>query len=100
MMRIVEGDLDDPRVVALLEIHVIKARAQTAPGSAHALDLSGLKSPDVSFWTIWNDQSLLGMGALKRLSDTQGEVKSMYTVQSVRRKGIASAMRSSGGAIR
>jgi len=92
MMRIVEGDLDDPRVVALLEIHVTKARAQTAPGSDHALDLSGLKSPDISFWTIWNDQSLLGMGALKRLSDTQGEVKSMYTVQSVRRKGIASAM--------
>jgi putative acetyltransferase len=92
MMRIVEGDLDDPRVIALLEIHVTNALAQTAPGSAHALDLSGLKSPDISFWTIWDDQTLLGMGALKRLSDTQGEVKSMYTVQTVRRKGIASAM--------
>lgn len=92
MMRIVEGDLSDPRVIALLEIHVTNARAQTAPGSAHALDLSGLKSPDMTFWTIWDGESLLGMGALKSLSDSQGEVKSMYTVQSVRRKGIASAM--------
>jgi putative acetyltransferase len=92
MMRIVEGDLDDPRVIALLEIHVTNARAQTAPGSAHALDLSALKSPAITFWAIWDEESLLGMGALKRLSDGEGEIKSMYTVQSVRRKRIASAL--------
>jgi putative acetyltransferase len=46
MMRIVEGDFSEPRVIALLKIHLTKARAETAPGSAHALDLTGLQSPD------------------------------------------------------
>jgi len=62
------------------------------PGSAHALDLTGLQSPDISFWTIWDDETLLGVGALKRLSADHGEVKSMYTVQSLRRRGAGSAM--------
>jgi len=92
MMRILQGDFSDPRVIALLETHVISARAETAPGSAHALDLSGLQSRDVSFWTIWKDDTLLGIGALKRLSADHGEVKSMHTAQSVRGRGVGSAM--------
>jgi putative acetyltransferase len=92
MVRIVEGDFSDPRVIALLQVHLMNARAQTAPGSAHALDLAGLQSPDVSFWTIWDEQTLLGTGALKRLSRDHGEVKSMYTAESARRRGMGSAM--------
>jgi putative acetyltransferase len=92
MMRIVEGDLCDPRVVDLLHIHLTSARAETAPGSAHALDLTGLQSPDINFWTIWDDETLLGVGALKRLSGDHGEVKSMHTAQSMRGKGAGSAM--------
>src|SRR5258708_19561453 len=92
MSRIIQGDFSDPRVVDLLHIHLTSARAETAPGSAHALDLAGLQSPDISFWTIWDDETLLGVGALKRLSADHGEVKSMYTVQSLRRKGAGSAM--------
>lgn len=92
MMRIVEGDFSDPRVIALLKIHLTTARAETAPGSAHALDLTGLQSPDISFWTIWNDEILLGIGALKRLSGDHGEIKSMHTAQSVRGRGVGSAM--------
>jgi putative acetyltransferase len=92
MMRIVEGDFGDPRVIALLTMHVTNARAQTAPGSAHALDVAALQSPDISFWTIWDDESLLGMGALERLSPDHGEVKSMYTVPAARRKGVGTAM--------
>lgn len=92
MMRIVEGDLRDPRVVDLLHTHLISARAETAPGSAHALDLTGLQSPAISFWTIWDDETLLGVGALKRLSADHGEIKSMHTAQSMRGKGAGSAM--------
>jgi putative acetyltransferase len=92
MMRIVQGDLSDPRVVGLLQIHLTNARGATAPGSAHALDMSGLQSPDISFWTIWDDEMLVGMGALKRLSADHGEIKSMHTVQSMRRRGVGSAM--------
>jgi len=92
MMRIVEGDLRDPRVVDLLHIHLTSARAETAPGSAHALDLTGLQSPDISFWTIWDDETLVGVGALKRLSADHGEVKSMHTAHSMRGKGAGTAM--------
>jgi putative acetyltransferase len=92
MMRIVEGDLRDPRVVDLLHTHLTSARAETAPGSAHALDLTGLQSPEISFWTIWDDETLVGIGALKRLSADHGEIKSMHTAQSMRGKGAGSAM--------
>jgi putative acetyltransferase len=92
MMRIMQADLNDPRVIELLQTHVTSARAQTAPGSAHALDLTGLKSSDISVWTIWEGETLAGVGALKRLSDHHGEVKSMHTAQAMRGKGAASAM--------
>jgi putative acetyltransferase len=91
MMRIVPGDLGDPRVIDLLRLHLTRARAETAPGSAHALDLTGLMSPGISFWTIWDDEALVGFGALKRLSADHGEVKSMHTVEAMRRKGMGSA---------
>ena len=92
MMRIVQGDFSDSRVVDLLHIHLTSARAETAPGSAHALDLAGLQSPDIGFWTIWEDQTLLGFGALKRFSADHGEVKSMHTAQAVRGRGAGGAM--------
>jgi len=92
MMRITKGDFNDPRVIELLQIHLTSARAETAPGSAHALDLTGLQSPEISFWTLWEDEKLLGVGALKRLSADHGEVKSMHTVKSVRRRGVGSTL--------
>ena len=79
MLKIVAGGLDDPRVVRLLGIHLTTARSQTAPGSAHALDLAGLKTPDITFWSAWESDDLAGVGALKRLSASHGEVKSMHT---------------------
>lgn len=91
-MRITAGDLGDPRVVDLLRIHLASARAETAPGSAHALDTAGLQSPDISFWAIWEGGTLLGVGALKRLSPDHGEVKSMHTAQAARRRGAGGAM--------
>src|SRR5262249_2997301 len=92
MMRIIPGDLSDPRVVDLVHTHLTTARAQTDASSAHALNLAGLQSPDISFWTIWDDGPLVGFGALKRLSGDHGEVKSMHTAQSARRRGAGRAM--------
>jgi putative acetyltransferase len=66
-MQIIEGDLSDPRVVDLVHSHLSRARAETAAGSAHALDLGGLQTAGISFWTIWDSDTLLGCGALKRL---------------------------------
>ena len=92
MVRIIPGDFTDSRVVDLLRVHVTRARSATAPGSAHALGLTQLQSPDISFWTIWEDHTLLGCGALKRLSGDHGEVKSMHTARAMRGKGAGSAM--------
>src|SRR5262249_39300569 len=92
MMRIIPGDFSDPRVLDLVRLHSTTARAETAPGSAHALDLAGLKAPEISLWTIWDGATLIGMGALKRLSADHGEVKSMHTLASMRRTGAGTAM--------
>jgi putative acetyltransferase len=89
LLQILPADLDDSRVITLLESHVRAARAQTAPGSAHALDLSELKTPSISVWAAWLNGDLLGVGALKRLSGMEGEIKSMYTSPNARRRGVA-----------
>jgi len=91
-MRIGPGDLDDPRVVALLNQHLRTARAATAPGRAHALEISALRAPDINFWAAWEDTQLLGVGALRRLTAAHGEVKSMHTAEGARRRGVATAM--------
>ena len=79
-------------MVDLLHCHLTRARAETAPGSSHALDLAGLQSPNIRFWTVWDDDNLLGIGALKQLSMDHCEIKSMYTAQSARRKGVGRTM--------
>ena len=91
-MNIVCGGLDDPSVHTLLAQHVSTARAETAPGSAHALDLKGLQSVDVTFWSAWDGDHLVGVGALKRLSSIHGEIKSMHTVETQRRAGVGTAV--------
>jgi putative acetyltransferase len=89
---VVRGGLNDPRVQALLERHVTTARAETARGSAHALDIDALKSPDITFWSAWNGETLLGVGALKRLSAAHGEIKSMHTAEAHRGSGVGTAI--------
>ena len=91
-MHIVEGGLDDPRVIALLHTHLNRSRAETAPGSAHALDLSGLRAPEVTFWSAWEADVVVGIGALKQLSAEHGEIKSMHTAEAARGRGVGSAM--------
>lgn len=91
-MTIVPGDLDDPRVQALLEHHARTARAETAPGSAHAFDVGSLRADGVMVWSAWDGDTLVGVGALKRLSPAHGEIKSMHTLQASRRLGVGSAM--------
>ena len=77
---------------ALLEEHLRHMHETSPPMSAHALDLTGLQRPDISFWTVWDGETLLGCGALKELAPDHGEVKSMRTAHSARRRGVARAM--------
>ena len=91
-MQIALNGLDDARVRTLLAHHVKTARAHTAPGSAHAFELEHLKTPDVTFWSAWDGDIVAGVGALKPLSPTHGEIKSMHTAETYRRAGVGSAM--------
>ena len=91
-VTITEGGLDDPRVQALLGIHLAKARAATAEGFAFALDLSGRRVPEIRFFTAWDGDEVLATGALKRMAPDHGEVKSMHTAEAARRRGVGRAM--------
>jgi putative acetyltransferase len=71
---------------------VTRARAETARGSAHALDVAGLRTPDMTFWSAWEGDAVVGVGALKRLSAEHGEIKSMHTAEAARGRGVGSAL--------
>jgi len=91
-MRIRIDDLAGPEVRALLEEHLRSMFQISPPESVHALDLDGLRQPDITFWTAWSARELLGCGALKELTPLHGEIKSMRTTAAHRRKGVARAM--------
>lgn len=77
-------------VLALLEEHLIHMREITPAGSIHALDPGALSAPDITFWTAWAGADLAGCGALLRLDEGAGEIKSMRTAPQYRRQGVAS----------
>src|SRR5215813_6570161 len=91
-MNIRIDDLHGPEIHALLEEHLRNMHEISPPESVHALDLSSLRQPDITFWTAWSDGQLLGCGALKELDTSHGEIKSMRTAQTQRRKGVGRAM--------
>lgn len=91
-MDIRVDNLESPEVLALLYEH-LSSIAPTAPAeSRHALDLSGLRGSDITFWSIWDGPVLAGFGALKHLTESHAEVKSMRTAASHLRQGVASKM--------
>lgn len=82
-------DLQGPEIAALLTEHLRDMYATSPPESVHALDLSALRQPAISFWTAWQEGRLAGCGALKQLDTGHGEIKSMRTAQGFHRKGVA-----------
>jgi putative acetyltransferase len=91
-MRIIEDDLTGCEIRNLLETHFAGMLANSPEGSCHFLDFDGLKAPDVTFWSIWDGDSLAGCGALKELDAGQGEIKSMRTHGDHLRKGVGAMM--------
>ena len=91
-MLIRVDDLRGPEIAAFLEEHLEDMRAVTPPESKHALDLDGLRKPEITFWTSWSDGRLVGCCALKQLDVTHGEVKSMRVARDQRGKGIGAAL--------
>lgn len=85
-------DLSGPEVKQILTEHLKDMFAASPPECVFALDLDGLKKPNITFWTVWEDRQLLGCGALKILDKTHGEIKSMRTTGAARNKGVASTL--------
>ena len=91
-MRIEIDDLTRPQVHALLNEHLANMHELSPRESVHALDVSRLRSPDITFWSVWDGDTLVGCGALKELGVDEGEVKSMRTPQALRRRGAGRAV--------
>lgn len=91
-MEIRIDDLSGAEIRGLLEEHLTNMRQITPPESIHALPIEGLRKPEVTFWSAWENGELLGCGALKELNAQHGEIKSMRTTARHRRKGVAKAI--------
>lgn len=91
-MRIEIDDLSRPQVLSLLEEHLRNMYELSPPEKVFAFDAGKLMAPEITFWTIWQDENLLGCAALKELSRTQGEIKSMRTPKASRRRGAGRAL--------
>lgn len=85
-------DLTAPAVHALLREHLAGMAMHSPAESIHALDLSGLRQPDITFWTAWRDDVLMGCGALREIDPHHGEIKSMRTASVHLRQGVARAV--------
>jgi putative acetyltransferase len=92
IIKIVEDGLDNEQVLALLKFHYDTNIDVTPKGSAHVFDVSRLKAPDISFWSAWSGEVLMGVGALKVMDADNGEVKSMHTLQTARRSGVGGTL--------
>ena len=92
LLQVELDDLSRPQVHDLLREHLSNMHELSPPESVHALDLSKLRSPDITFWTAWDGPTLLGCGALKELDPAHGEVKSMRTPKVHRRRGAGRAI--------
>ena len=87
MFKSLEGNFDNPKVHELLSKHFIELRAASPEGSAHVLDIPGLKVTSIKFWSLWQDENLIGCGALKFLDKGHGEFKSIRIHDNFRNKG-------------
>ena len=88
-MLIKVDDLRGTEIRTLLQQHLDDMAVHSPPESIHALDLDGLRQPEITFWTAWQDNSLMGCGAIKELNSAHGEIKSMRTSPQQLRKGVA-----------
>jgi putative acetyltransferase len=91
-MEIRLGGLDRPEVRQLLREHLQTLAQYSPPESMHALDLDSLRQPEITFWSVWGTEGLMGCGALKELDPRHGEVKSMRTVAEHLRRGVAARL--------
>ena len=86
-MKSIEGNFDNSEVNNLLKKHFIELRSVSPAGSTHVLDIDGLKDPSIKFWSLWENNKLVGCGALKFLEKNHGEFKSIRVADEFKKKG-------------
>ena len=86
-MKSIENNFDDPQVNELLNKHFIELRSVSPEGSTHVLDIPGLKDVSIRFWSLWENDELIGCGAIKLLDEKHGEFKSIRVADKYRRSG-------------
>lgn len=91
-MDIAIDNLDGPDIAAFLASHLKEMRATSPPESTHALELEALRVPAITFWSAYDDQTLVGCGAIKELDPFGGEIKSMRVDDAARGRGVGSAI--------
>jgi putative acetyltransferase len=91
-MDIRVDDLSGPEIARLLQEHLQGMALHSPPESIHALDLDALRTPEITFWSAWQDAELMGCGAIKELDSAHAEIKSMRTASMHLRKGVAAAL--------
>ena len=87
MFKLIEGNFDHFEVNQLLKKHFVELRAASPKGSAHVLDIAGLRVSSIKFWSLWKNEQLVGCGALKFLDKAHGEFKSIRVHNNFRGKG-------------
>ena len=87
MLKSIEGNFDNPKVNELLKKHFIELKEASPDGSAHVLDIPGLKVSSIKFWSLWKHNQLMGCGALKFLDKEHGEFKSIRIHDNFRNQG-------------
>ena len=87
MLKSIESNFDNIEVHKLLVKHFIELRSVSPEGSAHVLDITGLKDPSIKFWSLWEGDELMGVGAIKFLSKIHGEFKSIRINDKFKNKG-------------
>jgi len=84
--------LSGEEIARFLSEHMAHMVSQTPAGSVYAHPLERLRAPDITFWSVWEGDELVGCGALKELDARSGEIKSMRTAEAWRRRGVARAL--------
>ena len=62
MFKTIEGNFENLEVNELLKKHFVELRDVSPEGSAHVLDIEGLKVSSIKFWSLWDDDKLMGCG--------------------------------------
>jgi putative acetyltransferase len=89
-LEIREDDLTGETIAEFLREHLDNMHEISPPESVHAMGIERLRAPDITFWSAWDGEALVGCGALRELDSLSGEVKSMRTVVAYRGRGVGS----------